>query len=108
MTARRELTRPPPEAHDRVMETISIEDAKDRLAQLVADVQRGETVVLTRDGEPVARLVPTLRKAGGLRLEALAQYKREHGIDAFFGPIPEDFDAPLPEDILLRPLPPLE
>jgi len=90
------------------MSVISILDAKDRLPELVREVEAGETVLLTRDGEPVAEIVRAAPKKGGLRLEALAEYKKKHGIDSFFGPIPEDFDDPLPEDILLRPLPPLE
>jgi prevent-host-death family protein len=91
------------------MSTFSILEAKDRLAELVREAESGVTVVLTRDGEPVADITPhRASKQGGLRLEALTEYKQKHGIDSFFGPIPGDFDDPLPEDILLRPLPPLE
>jgi antitoxin (DNA-binding transcriptional repressor) of toxin-antitoxin stability system len=38
------------------MGTISILEAKDRLVELVEVVEAGETVVLTRDGKPIAQL----------------------------------------------------
>jgi prevent-host-death family protein len=40
------------------MERIGIYDARAKLSELVERVQAGEEVVLTRHGEPVARLVP--------------------------------------------------
>lgn len=40
------------------MREIQASDAKARLAQLLAEVERGETVVITRHGRPIARLVP--------------------------------------------------
>ena len=39
------------------MERIGIYDARARLSELIERVQSGEEVVLTRRGEPVARLV---------------------------------------------------
>jgi prevent-host-death family protein len=40
------------------MERIGIYDARAKLSELIERVQSGEEVVLTRHGEPVARLVP--------------------------------------------------
>jgi prevent-host-death family protein len=40
------------------MQTLSIHDAQSRLAELVAKAEAGETVVLTRDGAPVADIRP--------------------------------------------------
>jgi prevent-host-death family protein len=37
---------------------LNVQDAKTRLSQLLAKVERGEDVVIARDGTPVARLVP--------------------------------------------------
>jgi prevent-host-death family protein len=37
---------------------VSIADAKNRLTQLVRAVEEGEPVVITRNGKPVAQLVP--------------------------------------------------
>lgn len=88
------------------MSTVSILEAKDRLPELVRKAEAGETVVLTRDGAPVAEIKAAAPKQGGLRLEALAEFKKKHGIDQIVPYIAEDFDEPLPEDFLLRPLPP--
>jgi prevent-host-death family protein len=86
------------------MTTVSIKEAKDRLTSLARLAEKGETVVITRNGKPVADLVPHKEK-GGLNFEALAEYKRKHGIGRIFGEVPPDFDDPLPEDFLLKPLP---
>jgi prevent-host-death family protein len=40
------------------MREIQASDAKARLAQLLDDVERGETLVITRHGRPIARIVP--------------------------------------------------
>jgi prevent-host-death family protein len=61
------------------MERIGIYDARSRLSELIERVQSGEEVVLTRHGEPVARLVPekprrTRSRAGVVaRIRALAR-----------------------------------
>lgn len=86
------------------MTTVSMKEAKDRLTQLARLVEKGETVTVTRHGQPVLDLVPH-RKKGGIDFEALERYKREHGIEKFVTYIPDDFDDPLPEDFLLKPLP---
>lgn len=86
------------------MTRISIEDAKNCLAELADKVEQGETVVVTRGGKPVLDLVPH-KKKGGLDLEAGREYLRQRGVDKFFSYVAEDFDDPLPEDFLLRPLP---
>lgn len=89
------------------MTTISIREAKNRLTELARRVESGETVVVTRNGKPILDLVPH-RPRRGLDFEALKRFKAEHGIDRFVAEIPPDFDDPLPEDILIRPLPPQE
>jgi prevent-host-death family protein len=40
------------------MREIQASDAKTHLPQLLDEVERGETVVITRHGRPIARLVP--------------------------------------------------
>jgi prevent-host-death family protein len=40
------------------METIGIREAKAHLSQLVQRAQRGDSVVLTHRGQPVAKIVP--------------------------------------------------
>ncbi len=87
------------------MKTVSIREAKNRLTELAREVEEGETIVVTRNGRPVFDLVPHQPRKG-LRLEAIDEFKRKHAIKTVVPYIAEDFDAPLPEDFLLRPLPP--
>jgi prevent-host-death family protein len=93
------------------MKTVSIRDAQQRFEELARDVEEGETVTVTRDGKPVFDLVPRdgavaqpARKKG-YDPEAGEAYLRSKGIVRVEGFIADDFDDPLPEDFLLRPLP---
>lgn len=72
------------------MEKINIHDAKTRLSQLVERAEAGEEIVIARAGRPVARLAPLAPRAGRRRLGLL---------DGRFR-IPDDFNTPLPEDLL--------
>jgi prevent-host-death family protein len=87
------------------MRTVSIRDAKNRLTELARTVESGETIVVTRNGRPVLDLVPH-KPHRGLRLEALAECKKRNGINRSVTSMPADFDETLPEDVLLKPLPP--
>lgn len=40
------------------MRRVGVYDAKTHLAKLLEDVERGETITITRHGKAVARLVP--------------------------------------------------
>lgn len=84
---------------------ISIKEAKNRLSELVRRAEAGETVVVTRDGKPVADVVPHQPRKRGIDWEALALWKRENGVERFVDHIPEDFDDPLPADFLITTLP---
>ena len=86
------------------MTTVTIKDAKNRLSELARMVEQGETVTVTRHGKPAFDLVPH-RKKGGLNFDAIEAYKKKHGIDTIFSYVSDDFDDPLPEDFLLKPLP---
>jgi prevent-host-death family protein len=87
------------------MKTISIREAKNRLTEIAREVEEGETIVVTRNGRPVFDLVPH-RQLGGLNLAAGEAYLRSKGLSKPVVWVAEDFDAPLAEDFLLRPLPP--
>lgn len=78
---------------------VSIKDAKDRLSELVRSAERGETAVITRNGQPVADLVPH-KQRGGLDYDALERWKKARGLTRLVGRVADDFDAPLPEDFL--------
>jgi prevent-host-death family protein len=69
--------------------SVGVHEAKTTLSKLLARVSNGEEIVITRRGEEVARLVPIRRPAG-----------RHFGIDRGRYVVPDDFDAPLPEDLL--------
>jgi len=84
---------------------VSIKEAKNKFPELVRRAEAGETVVITRHGEPVVEVVPHRPKKGGINWEALRAYKKAHGFDKVVAYIPDDFDDPLPEDFLLKPLP---
>ena len=86
------------------MKTVSIREAKNRLTELAREVERGETIIVTRNGSAVFELAPH-RPRKGLRLEAIDEFKRRHNIDAIVEFIADDFDEPLPEDFLSRPSP---
>ena len=62
-------------------------DAKTRLSELVAAAERGEEVVIARDGKPAARLVAVVTQHPPVQLGALAGQIE----------LAEDFDEPLPE-----------
>lgn len=47
------------------MKTATVADAKSHLSALLAEVEAGQGVVITRRGKPVARLVPEPRSGGG-------------------------------------------
>ncbi len=71
------------------MATVGVHEAKTQLSELLRRVEAGEDVVICRGTVPVARLVPA-NQTTGQRL----------GVDAGRFVVPEDFDAPLPDDLL--------
>lgn len=72
------------------MAEVSVYEAKTQLSRLLDRAARGEEIVITRNGRPVARLVQIQRSRGPRKLGAL------RGKIA----ISDDFDDPLPDDVL--------
>ena len=72
------------------MKSVNVHEAKTHLSRLLAEVERGEEIVISRGGKPVARLLPFETRPA----------KREMGFDRGLVEIADDFDAPLPEEIL--------
>jgi|HubBroStandDraft_2_1064218.scaffolds.fasta_scaffold30797_3 prevent-host-death family protein len=72
------------------MKAVNIHEAKTQFSRLLQRVAAGEEITIANRGVPVARLVPV----------APASAKRKLGIFASQMTIPEDFDAPLPEELL--------
>ena len=69
------------------MTHVNVQEAKTRLSQLLQAAERGEEVVIARDGKPVVRLVPVD-----------APPPRPVGFVA--GTVPDAFFEPLPDDEL--------
>jgi prevent-host-death family protein len=72
------------------MQTVNIHDAKTQFSRLVDAAANGEEIIIAKAGTPTARLVPmdfakTKRRFGGLK----GQIR-----------IADDFDAPLPDDVI--------
>jgi prevent-host-death family protein len=72
------------------MKQVKVHEAKANFFGLINEVEAGAVVTITRAGRPVARLSPIRSKGRRRRLGIL---------DGKFR-IPEDFNAPLREDIL--------
>jgi prevent-host-death family protein len=95
------------------MKTVSLQEATRDLEMLARAVEQGEVVTVTRDGKPVLDLVPHAGaveaeekpKKGGIDWEAMQAHLRSIGVENAVPYIADDFDDPLPEDFLLRPLP---
>jgi len=70
--------------------TVTIYDAKTQLSKLVDTAAQGEDVIIARNGKPVARIT------------ALKVEKRpiRFGLLEGKGWIADDFDGPLPDEIL--------
>jgi len=71
------------------MKDVNVHEAKTHLSRLLNRVASGEEIVISRAGKPIARLVPIG-----------APVARQLGRDAGVFKVPEDFDQPLPEDVL--------
>jgi prevent-host-death family protein len=70
------------------MHQVNIHEAKTHLSRLLMRVAQGEEIVIARAGKPIARLVPIKPKP-----------RRILGQDEGLFEVPDDFDAPLPDDL---------
>lgn len=57
------------------MREIQASEAKTHLPQLLDDVERGETILITRHGRPIARLVPEADRRQAEINEAIANIR---------------------------------
>ena len=72
------------------MKQVNVHEAKTHLSRLIDEVEAGAEVTIAKAGRPVARLSPIRSKGRRRRLGLL---------DGKFR-IPDDFNAPLADDIL--------
>ena len=75
------------------MVEVNVHEAKTHLSKLLARVATGEEVLISRAGKPMARLVPAGKAA---------RPRRKPDRDKGRGWIADDFDGPLPDDLLAR------
>jgi len=69
---------------------VNMHEAKTTLSRLVADAVAGDEIILAKAGKPIVRLVP------------VAQKKKPRKLGIWKGKVKlaDDFDAPLPADLL--------
>lgn len=72
------------------MTQVNIHEAKTHLSRLIAKAARGETIVIAKAGKPIAKLTAISE----------ASPQRKLGRDLGLFKVPDDFDAPLADDIL--------
>ena len=73
------------------MLTVSVDEIQKDVLRYLRLVETGETLVITQADEPFAEVKP---------LAPLLSEQRPMGLCAGQFVVPNDFDAPLPEDIL--------
>jgi antitoxin (DNA-binding transcriptional repressor) of toxin-antitoxin stability system len=73
------------------MVAVSVSDIEHDLPTYLRRVEAGETIVVLRDGQPIAEIRPA---AAG------TQQPRPYGLCAGEFTTPDDFDAPLPDEIV--------
>jgi len=71
------------------MKQVNVHQAKTHLSRLIDDVEAGEEVILAKAGKPVARLSPIGQRR-----------RRKLGLLDGQLRIPDDFNAPLPDDMV--------
>ena len=69
---------------------VNIHDAKTQFSKLIELTQAGEEFIIAKAGKPVARLIP------------ISQEPRKRQLGLLDGAIqvPDDFNTPLPNDVL--------
>lgn len=72
------------------MHTVNIHEAKTHLSRILDRVAAGEEIVIAKAGKPIARLVPF----------EVERKNRTPGTYQGRIRIGDDFDAPLPDDVL--------
>ncbi len=73
-------------------QTVSVDEAQNKLPDLLALASAGNEVIITEDGAPVARLVPVV---------AHSKKKLVAGLNRGTVSMSEDFDHPLPDEFWL-------
>ena len=73
------------------MKTVNVHEAKTHFSRLLDRAQTGQEFVIAKAGKPVARLGPLVRQGRKRRLGLL---------DGKFK-VPDDFNKPLPDEVIV-------
>jgi prevent-host-death family protein len=73
------------------MSSITVQDIQRDLLGYLRRVEAGESLLIVHDGRPVAEIKPVVNET---------QQPRPFGLCAGEFTVPDDFDQPLPEEIL--------
>ena len=74
------------------MPKINIHEAKTHLSRYVEEAAQGKEIIIAKAGKPVARIAPLTAVKVARKLGLLDGKAR----------IPDDFNAPLPDEVLAR------
>lgn len=83
------MVNPTDGVHTALMTSVGVHEAKTHLSQLLRRVASGEEIEINSGGRPIARLVPIQTPP-----------RRTLGVDQGVFEVPDDFDAPLPAEIV--------
>lgn len=78
---------------------MSVREARAKFSHALAAAERGERVVITKHGKPVAEMGPPAPKKGGIDFDHLEKVRKKLGLDKYDGPPldekwREEFDDP--------------
>jgi len=76
------------------MPEYALDEARVRFEEIVSDAERGERVVITKDGEPAVELVRCRERRGGIDFDKLEADRRRLGIKGDGERWPREFDDP--------------
>lgn len=74
------------------MKTVNIHQAETNLSELLSRVELGEEIIISNRGIPIAKLIP---------FQTSPDRRSSLGQDRGKFVVPDDFNAPLPEDMLV-------
>ncbi|MBC6429998.1 type II toxin-antitoxin system Phd/YefM family antitoxin [Nostoc sp. HG1] len=73
------------------MLTVTIDEIQQNLSSYLCKVAAGESIIITQAGKPIAEIKP---------ISPTSQQIRPYGLCAGEFIVPDNFDSPLPEEIL--------
>ena len=80
-----------PRSHDEPV-SVGLFEAKTHLSDLVARAAAGETIIITKHGRPVARLVPPTRQSSSAQLRSRAEVIHRQLAESGFSTTHEEID----------------